>query len=106
VTNSQADGLQLTLLGTQLQTTALSTRPIGMIIDGGNGGLSLRDWGEPVKSLERFSTRFWPGGEDGYFAFHMGLIGGRIGHCNECAKFSTIETIKLGSPNISGRLRK
>lgn len=64
-------------------------RPVGLVVDGGNGGLSLRDWHKSVECLDRFSPSLWPGGEDGYFAFHMDLIGGRIGKGDECAKFST-----------------
>jgi len=64
-------------------------RPVGMIIDGGNGGLSLRDWHKTVECLDRFSPKLWPGGEDGYFAFHMDLMGGRVGRDDECSRFST-----------------
>lgn len=64
-------------------------RPVGMIIDGGSGGLSLRDWHNSVECLDRFSPDLWPGGEDGYFAFHMDIIGGRVGAGDECARFST-----------------
>ncbi|MDA7742226.1 hypothetical protein N8865_01260 [Francisellaceae bacterium] len=64
-------------------------RPVGMIMDGGNGGLSLRDWDKTYQCLKRFNPKYWYGGEDGYFAFHMDLIGGKVGRSNECAKFST-----------------
>jgi len=64
-------------------------RPAGMIIDGGNGGLSLRDLHKSVECLNRFPAELWPGGEDGYFAFHMDLMGARIGRNDECARFST-----------------
>ena len=64
-------------------------RPVGMTIDGGNGGLSLRDWHKTVECLDRFSPKMWPGGEDGYFAFHMDLMGGRVGRGDECSRFST-----------------
>ena len=64
-------------------------RPVGLTIDGGNGGLSIRDWGKSVKCLEQFSSTFWKGGEDGYFAFHMSLIDGKVAKHQECAKFST-----------------
>ena len=64
-------------------------RPITMIIDGGNGGLSLRDWGKSMKCLNRFPASQWPGGEDGYFAFHIDLITDRVGRPKDCAKFST-----------------
>jgi hypothetical protein len=64
-------------------------RPVGMIIDGGNGGLSFRDWTKSVDCLSRFSPGLWPGGEDGYFAFHMDLMGCKVGRGDECAQFST-----------------
>jgi hypothetical protein len=64
-------------------------RPVGLIIDGGSGGLSLRDWGKTYECLRRFPPDLWCGGEDGYFAFHIELIGGKVGKDTECAKFST-----------------
>lgn len=64
-------------------------RPVGLSIDGGNGGLSLRDWRKSYACLERFSPESWRGGEDGYFAFHIDLIGGKVGRDMECAKFCT-----------------
>lgn len=64
-------------------------RPVGLIIDGGNGGFSLRDWTKIYQCLERFDPNYWTGGEDGYFAFHVELMGGKVGKGHECAKFST-----------------
>lgn len=64
-------------------------RPVGMIIDGGNGGFSLRDWSKSVQCLSRFEPIHWPGGEDGYFAFHVELIGGEVGDEDSCARFGT-----------------
>ncbi|WP_158769091.1 DUF5672 family protein [Paraglaciecola sp. L1A13] len=64
-------------------------RPIGITVDGGNGGLSIRDWQQSVNCLERFDPIFWPGGEDGYFAFHIDLMGGKIARGQTCARFST-----------------
>ena len=64
-------------------------RPIGLIIDGGSGGLSIRDWRKSVKCLEVFPPALWGGGEDGYFAFHIELIGGKVGKNRDCGKFST-----------------
>lgn len=63
-------------------------RPTGIIADGGNGGLSLRDWSLSTQCLERFPAGLWPGGEDGYFAFHIDLLGGRVGRQEECQRFS------------------
>ncbi len=64
-------------------------RPVGLIIDGGNGGLSLRDWRMTIKCLNRFPPKHWIAGEDGYFAFHLELMGGKVGKDDECAKFCT-----------------
>jgi hypothetical protein len=64
-------------------------RPVGLILDGGNGGLSLRDWKKTYDCLERFPPQYWIGGEDGYFSFHIDLIGGKVGKGDECAKFCT-----------------
>lgn len=64
-------------------------RPVGIIADGGNGGLSLRDWQASVDCLRRFPPRAWPGGEDGYFVFHMDIAGMRVGDREACARFST-----------------
>jgi len=64
-------------------------RPVGLLIDGGNGGFSLRDWKKSYECLVRFPPQSWTGGEDGYFAFHIDLMGGRVGRDADCAKFST-----------------
>jgi hypothetical protein len=64
-------------------------RPVGLIIEGGSGGLSLRDWERTYECLSRFPPHHWCGGEDGYFGFHIELMGGKVGRGNECAKFST-----------------
>ena len=64
-------------------------RPIGMLVNGGNGGLSLRDWNKSYECLLRFPPENWPGGEDGYFAFHIELMGGKVGGDGDCARFCT-----------------
>jgi hypothetical protein len=64
-------------------------RPIGLIMDGGNGGFSIRDWQKSIDCLKRFSPTNWPGGEDGYFAFHIDLIGGKVGRKKSCSQFAT-----------------
>lgn len=62
----------------------------GIVVDGGNGGFSLRDWALSVAALDRFAPeRWWAGGEDCYFAFHIELIGGRVAQTNEAARFGT-----------------
>ena len=78
------DFLQFDYIGSRWERR----RPTGIIADGGNGGLSLRDWSLSVQCLERFSPGLWPGGEDGYFAFHIDLLGGRVGKPDECQRFS------------------
>lgn len=64
-------------------------RPMGHILDGGSGGLSIRDWHKSVECLSLFPPKLWNGGEDGYFAFHIELIGGKVGKNTDCGKFST-----------------
>jgi hypothetical protein len=64
-------------------------RPVGLLIDGGNGGLSLRDWKKSYECLLRFPPEGWTGGEDGYFAFHIDLMGGKVGRDRDCAQFCT-----------------
>jgi hypothetical protein len=64
-------------------------RPVGLLIDGGNGGLSLRDWKKSYECLLRFPPESWTGGEDGYFAFHIDLMGGKVGRDADCSQFCT-----------------
>lgn len=64
-------------------------RPVGLLMDGGEGGLSLRDWKKSCECLVRFPPWNWVGGEDGYFAFHIDLIGGKVGRDRDCAQFCT-----------------
>lgn len=65
------------------------SRPVGLTIDGGSGGLSLRDWSKTVTCLERFPATRWPAGEDGYFGFHLELMGARVATMAEAGRFST-----------------
>ncbi len=67
------------------------SRPVGIVADGGFGGLSLRDWPASVDCLRRFPPRYWNGGEDGYFCFHLDLIGAKVGDPDACARFATQE---------------
>ena len=64
-------------------------RPVGLVIDGGNGGFSLRDWAKCHESLKRFSAASWPGGEDGFFAFYLDLMGASVASMEQGAKFAT-----------------
>lgn len=65
------------------------SRPVGMIANGGNGGLSIRDWSKTVEVLNRFPAINWPAGEDGYFAFHIELIGAKVANLQQSRKFGT-----------------
>lgn len=79
-------------------------RPVNAVIDGGNGGLSIRDWHRSRTCLKRFSAKLWPGGEDSYFAFHIDLINGKVARDRECSKFSTQYKFRhksFGCHNIS-----
>jgi len=64
-------------------------RPVGLLIDGGSGGFSLRDWSRAMECLRRFPATRWPAGEDGYFSFHLDLMGARVAGMREAAGFST-----------------
>lgn len=64
-------------------------RPVGLRMHGGCGGLSIRDWRRSQECLRRFPPENWPAGEDGYYAFHMDLIGARVGRGLECGRFAT-----------------
>jgi hypothetical protein len=79
-------------------------RPIGLTIDGGSGGLSLRDWRRSLEALREFEPKKWSGGEDGFFAFHIELLGGRVATMPEAGKFSTQNTFRdksFGAHQIS-----
>lgn len=79
-------------------------RPIGMIIDGGNGGLSLRNWRMCVEAIRRFRPDRWPGGEDGFFGFHIELMGGQVGKRRACTRFGTqctFQSRSFGAHQIS-----
>lgn len=62
-------------------------RPSGINVVGGNGGLSIRDWKKSLECLELFPPHTWTGGEDGYFAFHLELMGAKVSQNEMCAKF-------------------
>ncbi len=64
-------------------------RPQNFLADGGVGGLSVRDSDKMISCLDRFPPCHWCGGEDGYFAFHLDVMGAKIGRGIECSKFST-----------------
>lgn len=64
-------------------------RPWGMLIDGGNGGLSIRDWKFSTACLEKFPPENWKGGEDRYFAFHIEYLNGRVARDIDMKRFGT-----------------
>jgi hypothetical protein len=63
--------------------------PNGLIVDGGVGGFSIRDYDLSIESVRRFSNHTWQGGEDDFFAFHIELLGGKVGKKSDCIKFCT-----------------
>jgi hypothetical protein len=64
-------------------------RPIGLVLHGGCGGFSRRDWDSATTVLGRFAPDAWPGGEDGYFAFHTEVAGMRVAPPHVMAQFAT-----------------
>lgn len=64
-------------------------RPNGIVLDGGVGGFSLRDYQLSLDALNRFPEQSWEGGEDNYFSFHIELIGGKVGSKKDSAIFCT-----------------
>ena len=67
------------------------SRPIGLIVDGGSGGFSLRDIAKARQCLRLFDPVLWAGGEDGYFGFHMELLGGKVARSEDRQKFCAQE---------------
>jgi len=72
-------------------------RLTGIVADGGCGGLSLRSWDVSVECLRRFPADDWVGGEDGYFAFHIEIMGGKVAGAAWCEKFATQIRFKANS---------
>lgn len=64
-------------------------RPEGIVVDGGNGGLSLRDWPVMMECMRRFPPEHWRGGEDTYYCFHVELVGGRVAKGQASALFGS-----------------
>ena len=71
-------------------------RPVGILADGGYGGVSLRRTSAHREALERFPPEDWTGGEDGYFSFHLDLMGGRISRGGECDRFCAQDSFAPG----------
>ena len=79
-------------------------RPSGLNIEGGSGGFSLRDWQRTVQVLQDFPPEAWTAGEDGYFAFHFELVGGRVATFDETTRFSSqcaFRAPSLGAHRVS-----
>lgn len=72
-------------------------RPVGLTIDGGSGGFSLRDHSKTRACLERFPAGNWKGGEDGYFGFHMSVMGARVATMDEAEQFATQDVFRARS---------
>lgn len=62
-------------------------RGVGIVADGGCGGLSLRDKERTMECLRRFPPDEWPGGEDGYYALHLDVMGAALARMDECERF-------------------
>lgn len=67
------------------------SRPVGLVIDGGVGGFSLRDIAKARQCLQQFDPKLWPSGEDGYFGFHMELLGGNVARSEDRQRFCAQE---------------
>jgi len=61
----------------------------GLVLDGGVGGFSIRDYSKSLECVKKFSDQNWQGGEDDFFAFHIELLGGNVGNKKECSQFCT-----------------
>jgi hypothetical protein len=72
-------------------------RPVGLTIDGGSGGFSLRDHSKTSACLKRFPADSWKGGEDGYFGFHMSVMGARVATMDEAEQFATQDVFRARS---------
>ena len=64
--------------------------------------MSLRDYEKTLVCLDRFPPHSWPGGEDGYYAFHFDLLGARIGRGNECSKFCIQQILNIVASGFIG----
>ncbi len=54
------------------------TRPIMLEVNGGNGGISLRNVINSKKIIDTYTNVDWPGGEDSFFSFFTEFLGGNV----------------------------
>ena len=59
----------------------------GLVFGGGNGGVSLRDWGRSVRALRRFEPRRWQAGEDDFFPLFLEADGARVATADDSDRF-------------------
>lgn len=84
-------------------------RPVGFVINGGSGGFSLRNKQMVLDCLDRFPPDVWQGGEDGYYGFHIELVGGKVASSDRCAMFATQRAFRyrsLGAHKITTLSRR
>ncbi|WP_115126987.1 DUF5672 family protein [Synechococcus sp. GEYO] len=62
-------------------------RPSGFLTYGGCGGFSLRDYRMSILALKMFGNSGWQFGEDGFFAFFIEVLHGRVANQQEMDKF-------------------
>lgn len=67
-------------------------RPVGVYAEGGNGGLSLRDWKAHYECLSKFNAANWPGAEDTFFAFYLSVMQSKVASKEAMLKFGTQHT--------------
>jgi len=84
-------------------------RPTRLHIDGGNGGLSLRNYARTIEAIRAGVPEAWPGGEDDYFGAHIELLGGTVADENTSKRFSSqtvFEYKSFGVHNPGGLARR
>lgn len=72
-------------------------RPVGVYAEGGNGGLSFRDWKAHYECLNRFNAANWPGAEDTFFAFYLSVMKAKVASKEMMLKFGTQHVFKCNS---------
>lgn len=72
---SLSDFIGFDYIGAELDSRV---RPTGLILNGGVGGLSLRNLALSRKAVNLYSHIPWEGGEDDFFAFYIELLGGKV----------------------------